>query len=95
MTDTELKCDGLTRFQIGLWYAVLAWFGLVCLVHLFDAALARAISFWGVGFVVVMTVARIVYLSELFRRAGRRGSWLLTYVLILVLALTLLLEYLT
>ena len=94
MTVRALNREGLTRLQKALWYVVLVWFGGVCLVYPLDLALATVLSHWGVGLVVVMTGVRIAYLSELFRKAGRKTSWLLTYVLLAVLALTILLKYL-
>ena len=94
MTDRSLNGEGLTRLQKTLWYAVLVWFGAVCLLYPFNLELATRVSLWGVGFVVLVTGIRIAYLSELFRRAGRRTSWLMTFVLLAVLALTILLKYL-
>ncbi len=56
-------------------------------------ALGTEISFWGVLIVVVATFLRIGHLSEIYRRSGRRGLWLLTWALVLVLIATVVAAY--
>jgi hypothetical protein len=83
----------LTLFQKATWYLLLSWFLLACAVYPFSKELGTEISFWGVLIVVGATFLRIGHLSEIYRRSGRRGLWLLTWALVLVLIATVATAY--
>jgi hypothetical protein len=83
----------LTLLQKATWYLLLCWFAVACAFYPFNKELGGAISFWGVLLVIVATVLRIGHLSEMYRRSGRKALWLLTCVLMLVLAATVVAAY--
>ena len=94
MTPAKIPTAGLIRLQQILWYSVFALFLVICVLYPFDLQLSAQIAFWGVILIVVGTAVRIIFLSELFRRAGRTGLWTLCGILLLVLIGTILLKYL-
>ncbi len=94
MTTRQFQTGGLIRLQQILWYGIFVFFLAVSVIYLLDPQLAAQISFWGVVLIVLGTVARILVLSELFRRARCYGLWSLCGVLLLVLIGTIFLKYL-
>ncbi len=94
MTPDRFETGGLIRLHQILWYGIFVFFLVVCLLYPFNPDLAARISFWGVIAIVIGTVARILVLSEIFRRARRFGLWSLCGVLLLVLVGTIFLKYL-
>lgn len=94
MTEKNSRAAGLIRLHQVLWYAIFIFFLIVCVMYPFNPDLSARISFWGVLLIVVGTVARIIVLSELFRRSRRTGLWLLCGLLLLVMIGTIFLKYL-
>ena len=94
MNRPAIPTTGLFRFQRIFWYAVLIWFAAVCVAFPLHPEPAADISYWGVIFVLIMTGVRIVFLTELFRRARRTRFMLLGWLLLAVLALTVLYKFL-
>jgi hypothetical protein len=93
MNRERFQSGGLIRLHQVLWYAIFVFFFIVCLVYAFDSELSARIAFWGVILIIAGTVARVIVLSELFRRSHRYGLWSLCGVLLLVLIGTILLRF--
>ena len=93
MSTPTIPTGGLLRLHKAFWYAVMAWFAVVSILFPLRAELATEVAFWGVVFVLLMNVARLLFLTELFRRAGQRRYVWLGLLLLAVLCATILYKY--
>ncbi len=75
----------LSIFDRNCWYAVFAWFGVVTLMQLSGQAQGGQLGFWGVIFVLVVTVVRLILLAEEFRQRGQFALRKASYGLIILL----------
>ena len=93
VNTSAIPTSGLLRLHKAFWYLVMAWFAVVCVFFPINADLATEFAFWGVVFVLLMNVARLLFLTELFRRAGQRRYVWLGLLLLFVLCATILYKY--
>ncbi len=77
----------LSLFDRNCWYAVFAWFGIVTLMQLSGQAQGGQLGFWGVIFVLIVTIVRLILLAEEFRHRGLKRLRQASYGLILLLGI--------
>lgn len=84
----------LILVQRTLWYVILVWFAAATLFSFLGLHLGKELAFLGIILVLAATLARLIFLSEFFRRAALFRNWLLTFLLAMILFTAVLVKFL-
>ena len=89
MSDHKKDTGSMAGIQKILWYIVIIWFASVSCLFLFNHELALMLSQWGVIGIVLFTLIRVIALSEIFRKTNRTRYSLFSYLLLIIIILTI------
>ena len=82
----------LIQLQTISWYLFLGCFLLASVLYLLELPMAGKVAVWGVMVILAMTIIKIIILAEQFRVARLYRFWMLSYILLFILASTVLLR---
>ncbi len=92
MKERSFQSKHLIRLQVVSWYLFLGCFVVATVLYALKHPLGDTIAFGGVIIVLIMTIVKILVLAEQFRLARLYRFWLLSYMLLIILLLTILLK---
>jgi len=91
----EIPTDFMISLQRILWWIIFGWFLAASTIGVFKTQLAVDLSFVGVILIIIMTILRIIAVSVIMKKVGRGQDSLIGYLLLVVLASTVLIKYFT
>ncbi|UCE25705.1 MAG: hypothetical protein JSU74_06585 [Candidatus Zixiibacteriota bacterium] len=94
MKERYFEVDMLIRIQQITWYLVMVYFAAIYVLFMLDFEGAFELARYGIILILGATVLKLVVLAERFRIARLRRFWLLSYLLVLILAAVAVLRYL-
>jgi len=80
--------DALIKYQRLVWQFCLIYFSIVCGHLVINGSAAPFLSHLGVKIVLVAAVSQLVVMAYQFRKAGNRRFMMLSYVLLIVIAVS-------
>ena len=95
MNEKQINIKNLVKLHTSLWYFLIFWFALTALLYLLELEAAEMFSYSGIVLAIAVTILRLVVISEQFRRLARKRFQFISYLLILILLVTVILKYLT
>ncbi len=80
--------SALIKYQQFIWYFMLMYLSIVCLLLILNFSQAYFLSHLGVKIVLLATVSQLVVMAQQFRQSGNRRFMMLSYVLLIVIAVS-------
>lgn len=88
MTAPESNRKILVRLHTGLFYFLIVWFLSVSVIFIFEADLARELSYWGIILVIAGTIVRLLTMAAQFFKLRQTRYWLLCGLIVFLIGLT-------
>lgn len=84
----------LVKFDKWSWYLFVAWFVVALMLQMFAMSTAVLVAYWGIVLVLINNLFRLLLVAEQFREPDRPRYRLMTYLLLVVLLVSVGVQFL-